>query len=449
MTTSRIIAEKRLTLLTILLLAVYGSTGWYYLHEFFGKHPVLFTGLLLMPYVLVVREPGRYSGVYGFLSLLLLGLTLWMPVKTLYFLALGFATIFWIESRVGRVNHLPLFFLGVLSPVFNFITTIFGFPIRLRLSEWAGVILQKGGLKMVVSGNILSVNGTDFSVDPACMGLNMLVVSLIIGLLMLAFQERKRKQVLPMHRIALVLLATFGLNLLCNLIRIVLLVWFRLLPDNPLHDAVGMGCLLVYVVLPLWYLTPLAFIQPFFFPDFNHRFQFSIAGIFGRKLAGMGWIHVVLLVLALVRGWTWEGRGGASSLAEPGPVAGYQREVVEAGIYKYSKQDALLYVKPVVEFFDAEHTPLICWQGSGYEFKKIGQQKCGDLDIYTGILQKGDDLIYTAWWFDNGQHKTISQADWRWRMGRGEAGFSLINLNADREEALMKEIVSLLKVPIF
>jgi exosortase N len=154
------------------------------------------------------------------------------------------------------VNHLPLFLLGVLSPVFNFLSTVFGFPIRLRLSAWAGALLQGAGLEMAVSGNVISVNGTDFSVDPACMGLNMLVVSLIIALLLLAFQERKRQQTLPMYRIVLVLLATFGLNLLGNLIRIVLLVWFRLLPDNPLHDAVGMVCLLTYVVLPLWYLAP-------------------------------------------------------------------------------------------------------------------------------------------------------------------------------------------------
>jgi exosortase N len=165
------------------------------------------------------------------------------------------------------------------------------------------------------------------------------------------------------------------------------------------------------------------------------------------KWAGPVWIHVVLLVLALGRGWTWQGRDGGVA-AEPGPVVGYQREVVEEGVYKYSKKEALLYVKPVAAFFDAEHTPLICWQGSGYAFKSIGQQRCAGLDIYTGVLQKGDEKIYTAWWFDNGQHKTISQTDWRWRMGKGEASFSLIKLNAARQEVLTKEIEAVLKVPI-
>jgi len=276
------------------------------------------------------------------------------------------------------------------------------------------------------------------------MGLNMLLVSLIIALLLLAFQERKRQQTLPVYRIVLVLLATLGLNLFCNLIRIVLLVGFRLLPDNPLHDAVGMACLLTYVVLPLWYLAPLVFVRPDFLPNPAKRFSVSMQWNVAWKWTSRGWIHMVLLVLALGRGWTWQGRHGCrtrTGFELPARSSG-------GGVYKYSKKEALLYVKPVAAFFDAEHTPLICWQGSGYVFKKIGQHRCAGLDIYTGVLQKGDEKIYTAWWFDNGQHKTISQTDWRWRMGRGEASFSLINLNADRQEVLMKEMEALLKLPI-
>jgi len=128
------IIHQRFSVLSLILLVAYGGAGWYFLHDYFGHHPVLLVGLLLMPCVGVVRKPGQYGNFYGLSSVLLLALSLWMPVKTLYFLALGCAGLFWIEGRMGRVNHLPLFLLGVLSPVFNFFSTVFGFPIRLRLS---------------------------------------------------------------------------------------------------------------------------------------------------------------------------------------------------------------------------------------------------------------------------------------------------------------------------
>jgi exosortase N len=440
--------KHRLALFTIAIVLAYGLAGWYFLNEYFGKHPVLFAGLLLAPYLIILREPGKFCYRYAFLSFVLLVISLWVPVKTLYFLALAFAALCWIESAFGRLNYLPLFLFLVLSPVFNFLTTIFGFPIRLQLSEWAGGILEGMGLQMVVSGNILSVNGTDFSVDPACVGLNMLVVSLIIALLLLAFWERKSGKTLLIPGIGFALLLTFGLNLLCNLIRIVLLVWFRILPENPLHDAVGMGCLLIYVIIPLTLIIPRIYRLDFFFrpfPPLRWNNKWFIWPINPTLSVGL---QTFLLVMVLGRGCFWEGRGGQLASVTPGSVPGYQREVVAEGIYKYTKKEALLYVKPVAEFYDAEHTPLICWQGSGYEFKQIGRRWCGDREIYTGILQKGDDRIHTAWWFDNGQHPTISQSEWRWRMSQGEAAYSLINLNSGSEEVLNRELESVLNLSI-
>jgi exosortase N len=440
--------KNRLAVGTAALFVVYLLTGWFVLGDYFGNHPVLFAGLLFTPFVLIVRKPGEYSHRYGWLALILLAVTLWMPVKTLYFLAIAFAGLFWVESRIGKINYLPIFFFGVLSPVFNFLTTIFGFPIRLQLSDWAGTSLQATGVKTGVSGNIITVNGTDFSVDPACVGLNMLAVSLLISLLLLAFHERKSSLTLPFYGVILALVGTVGLNIACNLIRIVLLVQFRILPENLLHDVVGMACLLGYIVLPLIWLTPRLFKYPW--PVWS--LVWTVPSLYFWK-KGLKWsnflgVHALLLLLLLGRGWVWEGRSG-NEFTEPGSVAGYNREVLEGSIYKFTKKDVLLYVKPVAEFYDAEHTPLICWRGSGYEFKQIGRNTCEGQDIYTGILVKGNEKIYTAWWFDNGQHRTISQSDWRWRMSRGEAAFSLVNVNCNTEQSLLQEVNSLMKKALF
>ncbi|MES2731331.1 MAG: exosortase N [Bacteroidota bacterium] len=444
----RLLWKNRLAIGTVALFGAYLLTGWFLLNEYFGNHPVLFAGLLFTPYVLVVRKPGQFSYRYGWLALILLAATIWMPIKTLYFLAIAFAGLFWVESRIGKINYLPVFFFGVMSPVFNFLTTIFGFPIRLQLSEWAGAILQMTGVKTGVSGNIITVNGTGFSVDPACVGLNMLVVSLLISLLLLAYHERKSQRTLPFYGVVFALVGTFGLNIIGNLIRIVLLVQFRILPENPLHEVVGMACLIGYIVLPLTWLTPFLFNYPLpvWKPVWSIRSLYPWAT--GLRWSRFTWIHAVLLLLVVGRGWVWEGRGG-NEFAEPHAVPGYNREVLQGSVYKFSKKDVLLYVKPVAEFYDAEHTPLICWRGSGYEFKQIGRNTCAGQDIYTGVLEKGSDKIYTAWWFDNGQHRTISQSDWRWRMSRGEAAFSLVNVNCSNEQALLEEVNSLMKKDLF
>ncbi|MBC7919723.1 MAG: archaeosortase/exosortase family protein [Ferruginibacter sp.] len=445
--------------LTAAVLGTYLLAGGHLLNRYFGSQPVLLAGLLLLPCVLVVSGSGRRSDRYGWLALALLAWSMWVPVRTLYFLAVALAGLGWVERKVGRVNHLPLFLLAVLSPVFQFSTTVFSFPIRLQLSEWAGSLLRLTGLKTEVAGNLITVNGADFSVDPACVGLNLLTVSLLICLLLVAYHERKTPCPLPGWLVGAALLVTVALNLAGNLTRIVLLVLFRIPPDDPLHDAVGVGCLLGYVVLPLVWLLPRLFRLRLSQAAFRFPLRWATIrfpnpfGSFPARITG-GWHsarliggHGLLVVLVLVRGWTWEGKG-VPALAGSGPVAGYQREVMASGISKFSKKDALLYVKPVAEFYDAEHTPLVCWRGSGYEFKQINRERCAGQDVYTGILQKGNDRIYTAWWFDNGRHKTISQAEWRVRMGRGEAGFSLINVNCGNQPALMKEVNALLQTSI-
>src|SRR5204863_7245002 len=97
--------------------------GGILLINFFGRHPVLIAGLLLTPYLLVVQKPGEYSQRYGWLALTLLFLTLLIPIRTLYFMAIASAGLFAVESRIGKINYLPCFLFVVLSPVFNFFTT--------------------------------------------------------------------------------------------------------------------------------------------------------------------------------------------------------------------------------------------------------------------------------------------------------------------------------------
>jgi exosortase N len=117
---------------------------------------------------------------------------------------------------------------------------------------------------------------------------------------------------------------------------------------------------------------------------------------------------------------------------------GYERTLLSTGVQKFENKEALIYIKPL-HFYSAEHNPMICWRGSGYEFKRINKEELQGKEIYTGVLEKGKDKIYTAWWFDNGNCKTIAHTVWRWKSLKGEPEFVLININATTEKELKEK----------
>jgi hypothetical protein len=86
---------------------------------------------------------------------------------------------------------------------------------------------------------------------------------------------------------------------------------------------------------------------------------------------------------------------------------------------------------------------MICWQGSGYNFTSIRKQTITGREVYSGILTKGADKIYSAWWFDNGSLKTVSQLEWRWTAAQGSKPFYLVNVNASSEAGLLKAVADL------
>jgi exosortase N len=117
---------------------------------------------------------------------------------------------------------------------------------------------------------------------------------------------------------------------------------------------------------------------------------------------------------------------------------GFSSEVMPNGVVKMSNEEALIYLKPIAEFFSGEHTPLFCWRGSGYQFRHIRELPIGAHVIYCGEMIRPDGKLWTAWWYSNGEVQTIDQFDWRGRMMRGEKDFLLINVTAADEQTMLK-----------
>jgi exosortase N len=123
---------------------------------------------------------------------------------------------------------------------------------------------------------------------------------------------------------------------------------------------------------------------------------------------------------------------------------GMRADYIGGGITKYSNEELLVYIKSIPEFFTGEHTPLFCWKGSGYQIEKLNKTEVDGMEVYTGVLKKGDERLYTAWWYFNGSIHTIDQFTWRSVMLKGGNEFSLVNVTTSEESKLQSVIEEIL-----
>jgi exosortase N len=281
------------------------------------------------------------------------------------------------------------------------------------------------------------MNGNVFEVDEACMGLSMLAISLLMGVAAVAHQYRVSGLRLQFSQLLVFFSIVFGLNILSNLFRIIFLVMFSIAPEDYMHDVVGIACLVIYVIVPLYFLSRWIV----------KRFGATANDVGLRKSLGglkKSWF-VCLAVGVIAIGITIHiKRMEPANLVHASiELPGLKTVKMEQGITKQFNNEILMYIKPIPEFFTSEHTPLLCWKGSGYEFQRIKITKISGNEIYVGQLVKPGAKLFTAWWYSNDTVVTIDQWDWRIRMLMGEKKFSLINVTAQDEVTLAKHIESI------
>ena len=203
-----------------------------------------------------------------------------------------------------------------------------------------------------------------------------------------------------------------------------------------MHEFIGVLCLIVYVLIPLHFLSA------WLVRRYGRSKTDSVAGeaLSRAKIAFI----VVLPMIILFTGISFENKSRASRNTHAEIRFNKGKPVrLNDGISKLSTDQLLIYVKTIPEFFTGEHTPLMCWKGSGYEFSGIATTTVQGITIYKGTLVKEGKSLHTAWWYSNGQVQTISQLDWRMRMLKGEPNFFLVNVTAAEEDTLMSSIQSM------
>lgn len=393
---------------------------WLMYHSYhIGGNSTFWIGLLLFPYILISNNLGNKSWRLGIVIAILLLLCFLMPTYSIRYILLIFLILFAIESYFGKLNTLPLWLLFIISPIFKYASEIFSFPIRIKLSEWVGVLLQKIGFSISVLGNIIHYKNNDFLVEPACMGLEMIGLSLLIGIFLITHNQRLTQRKLSAWLISISLVFIFCLNIFSNLTRIILLVLFHIPPETPLHDIIGIVCLLVYVWLPSSVLIKWLF---------NHYSVPFVNNIHKPKLGYYSFFfQLILLFFSAYLVVSFKPKNIDNQLVI-NKKANYTSTDIDFGIRQFKNAKTLVYVKPIADYYSGEHSPLFCWKASGFELKSVKEMEINRQRVYVSTLEKGNEVLYTAWWFSNQKVNTISQLDWRWRVFKGEPKFQLINV---------------------
>jgi exosortase N len=391
-------------------------------------------GILSLPVAAEINTAKKGRVRYGILALLFGVLAFLFPVKTLLYFAVLFALLYWTESFYGKTNMLLFILTIFLSPVFQFFTNVFSFPLRLQLTDLAGRLLQFAGIENTVEGNVILSNRNSFSVDPACMGLNMMITSLIAAIVLTAYWQKKFNKQVKLPGIVAVLGAVILLNIIANLLRIICMVQFTIMPESVMHEITGILFFVLYVLLPISFFIKFT-VKKYGKENIkNNRIDDTPLK---RKIIFHCFIVLVLL-LSSYRTINHDNSSRDGSVANI-IIQGYGKTDLTDGVIKLENKNSLVYIKRIPTFYSSDHTPYICWQGSGYSFQQIRKEIIDNHEVYTGILVKGNEQLHTSWWYDNGTDKTISQLKWRMDMLKGSGNYSIVNVSAVSKEQLIIE----------
>ena len=380
------------------------------------------------------RGPGRLAMGLCLAAALV---ALVMPVRSVVSFGVSLLAVALVYTLRPFGSAVPLLALPSLSPFARYLNAVVGFEWRLALSGAAGEAFVLMGREVSVRGTEIVLDGRAFGVDAACTGLHMALSAGGLALLLVAVVEWRAGRVLRVSALAAVLLATLALVLISNLARIIVLVERGWGPEHALHGATGLVAFFLYVSLPLLLGLPWLVRQDWAAravrrDGFSRKRGSAQAKRPRWKLGG--------LALATL-GFAFAKTRPPAPVATPGALAACHGQTPERrahDVLAYRFSDALVYHKPIGAFYHAEHSPLICWRGSGYALGAVREAAAPDGEgrVYLATLERGGERLYTAWWMSNGERRTIRQATWRADMARGAAAYALVNVTAASPEAL-------------
>jgi exosortase N len=397
--------------------------------------------IVLLPFIIYIKERGQYSYRYGILTVLMLMVYAFVQAPIFFFFSFCFALFFIIEIWIGKVNALAPLVILTVTPFTKYVFDLFGFPIRLFLSDVATQVLSFIGYDVSTQGNVMTLNGESFSVDAACMGLRLVITSFLITFMLISHFEKKSGKEIRITSTLITLFLAFILVIIANLFRIVLLIVFNSPPETLSHELIGIGCIVAVVIIPMYHIVKL-FSSKFIIrntPKTNINkssfLKIAFTAVIACAISLLGFIPANYSDIP------------KDQAIEKLSINNYSKEILPNNIGKFISNNHLLYIKPSKGFYRSDHNPFICWRGSGYEIKNEKIIELHGKEIQFAHLVSPSTTLYTAWWYDNGTHQSINQIDWRWRSAKGEKPFRLFNLTASTPTQLLNEAAKFLKTP--
>ncbi|MEL7147891.1 MAG: exosortase N [Bacteroidota bacterium] len=316
---------------------------------------------------LSVQRTSKKPGLFLPLVTMIIGLlSLLLPTHTGIYLFLSLMLVLMAQHLYGALQFTILFHVALTSPFFGYINGLVSFPVRLLLSRIVSFALQTIGLDVQIEGNLVYLNDSSFLIDEACAGMAMLGYGLLFGTIILA-QLSKEKEIgwlwFTVFYVLLLALIFSG-----SIVRIALLIIFGIMPDHWLHEGVGLLVYAFQVLIPFYVIVGYILQkkprkQNQIMPKHAWRPPLSYLLIFS------------LFLLVVLRHQLQE---PSQSRTHPITLNGFSTEVVKSGVTKLQNDHTLIYIKPPVYPYRSDHDPRICWQGSGYSFKKIDQWNFDD-----------------------------------------------------------------------
>lgn len=426
-----------IALISIFILLTYQKLAFYVRFDF--NFLLL---LIVLPFV-IKKQDNTKSIRYGIIAILLLMLFPLLKLSSIFFFAFICSLFFIYEYQYGKLSSIPLFLVIVVSPVAVFLSEVIGFEIRLWLTKIAVNILQFMNDDFDYSGNIILIGKNEFLVDSECMGLKMVLLSMFITLIFITYQQQRKNGLTCILFIALSLLISYILVVISNLARIILITLFQSPPETLSHELIGIICFIVYVVLPLWYIVKTLPIRKKVCTVENES-KFN-------KLVFASFIVALLFFFVLYRFTNLGTKENAAQndISLDYFPADFSCSTEEHDVRKLINEDYLIYIKPATSFYSADHSPIICWKGSGYKVVKEQIITIKNNKVYYSELKRDNDILYSTWWYDCGTDKTISQYKWRFNNLTKGDDYHLINVISDNREDLIIKTDKLLTENIF
>jgi exosortase N len=432
---------KKKQLITIALTAIFILLAFqklaFYLHFDFN----FLLLLLALPFV-IKKQDNTKSIRYGIIAIILLILYPILKISSIYYLAFICSLFFIFEYQYGKLSSIPLFLVMIISPAVFFFSEVIGFEIRLWLTKIATNILQLINNDFDYSGNIILIQGNEFHVDTECMGLKMVMLAMFITLIFITHKQQKKDGVISMLFIAISLAISYILVIISNLARIILITLFQSPPASFSHELIGVICFIIYVLLPLWYIVKAI--------PINKKKQTPKKESKFNKFVFPAFIFILLLLFSLYRFTNLDAKQlTKDNISLDYFSSDFSCTIDEHNVRKLTNDNYLVYIKPATGFYSADHSPIICWKGSGYKVMKEQIIEIKENKVYYNELKKGNDLLFSTWWYDCGHDKTTSQYKWRIKNLVNGDDYHLINVISDNKNDLIMKTEELLSEDIF